>query len=953
MRKLLLCLWICSSSTLAWAQVGKGEAIHPNNAFYNTRQIASLLYANESDSVANREAISRLLSYYLKEDGQIDSALYQEIDPRIQKKVVDHIMGKYRKDFNAICDLVNQFKSKNEKVDSIRFYCSQNKQFEKDIELLLVKISQHQALLANVEQRQMVQLHAAASAANKLRPEGEVTVNKSDDVGGKGDTLQDLQNERAQLYITLDSLGKEVSARTIKQPENRSRIFILFENLKEILPLGTKDLASYEKQKNKINLSKDGTLRGLIPAKAMALEMSQAIPSGQSAAITNFRIPTQTEMIDALAIYIARRFKQEVALTMMAALRKSLNEQGLLPELFPQTVRLMNNMDEFTMPRFSKMWNHAISTDLVRLPQSICASSTIKSQAQKIALEKGIHHFEVFNDMVQLAGWTMQKYSLPDIVSLARSGAQSSLQSTPLKKSMDMLHVVNTELYAGPEENQYWVSWNNFASMTPDEMRLLLVLLKRKHPEVFVRLHKDQQPVSLNTVDEWKQYQDYFSKLLVTLNHYQTSQKQYLERLEKNPDAVYTGSSFWDFQQSLFDILLNEDILALQGGVSDCKSVIGKSIGMYKLMEEKNFAAMVHEATSVLDLVLPTANTRWNNLLIKHWKIEKRRFSDTRPQLQERLAQLQDSLEAEAPLFYRAYVQLKLPGNNLIPEHRAVAMHSFYEQVNKSRSMKEFRQLTNDRAAAQWKGVLAVHNEDGFRNMILQVVQHPDSMNIVATQSAARSRFYYITRTAEFLTDVMSVANSKQLANVIEAHSLPANSYKIKRHSRFSIDLNAYVGAFGGAEYMSTPIEEEVDGKVAGVYGLSAPVGISVSWGTRGRPRHTSQTAYFSRSGKFKDLKGNSFSLNLSIIDIAAVVSYRLGKGENAALPKELKWSQILSPGLHARWGIFNTPLCFSTGIQYTPQLRNLQEDNVAKQRAWRVYGGLFFDLPLFNLYRR
>jgi hypothetical protein len=102
-----------------------------------------------------------------------------------------------------------------------------------------------------------------------------------------------------------------------------------------------------------------------------------------------------------------------------------------------------------------------------------------------------------------------------------------------------------------------------------------------------------------------------------------------------------------------------------------------------------------------------------------------------------------------------------------------------------------------------------------------------------------------------------------------------------------------------------------------------------------------------------RSLTGGTFSLFVSVIDIAAPVSYRFGQSASnaAGLPSTVTWSQILAPGLHGIWGFRNTPLCLSFGVQVSPQLRTVKDFNnvSAAKTATRAHAGILFDLPLLN----
>lgn len=97
-------------------------------------------------------------------------------------------------------------------------------------------------------------------------------------------------------------------------------------------------------------------------------------------------------------------------------------------------------------------------------------------------------------------------------------------------------------------------------------------------------------------------------------------------------------------------------------------------------------------------------------------------------------------------------------------------------------------------------------------------------------------------------------------------------------------------------------------------------------------------------------------TLTASIVDLGAIVSYRLGNSNDTALNQTLKWSQFLSPGLHLAVGVPGSPFVISSGIQYTPQLRKYEEAGKVNDKQFnttRIYLGLMFDLPLFNFWER
>lgn len=656
-----------------------------------------------------------------------------------------------------------------------------------------------------------------------------------------------------------------------------------------------------------------------------AEERMQVLSRNETASLTNFRIPTQSELIDALAIYIGRRFKQEVAITLVSALRKSLNRQQLLKDLFPETIKLFNNGDDFEMPRFGKMWNHSISEDFVKLPQNICNSAFVETHA---GTEKARLQLDVFRDIVKVSTLIMEKNSLPEIVALSMADS-NMIRSADVKKSFGMLNMINSELFDSGNPDQYWISWKMLQQMSSGEYNIFLTLLEGKYAPVF-SVDRPSQWIN-DKLNKKVAFKNYITKTLVVLNGLQKNQNDYLKRLSVDANAAYTGTSFWDYQRNIFTALHNSNFLALKDTGLLNVSLLEKGAEIYKLLEAKQYAAMVHESVGILEAILPAPGNRYNELLVKSWKLEKNKYENIAPGFNNDISNLQDLLARDIAFLKANYINR--PGAIKQDSIMLSASCMYYDSL-----ADKYPHLLQLKSKAKLADVII--------NDVKDVSVHP--------LAEAKSRFQYITRSAEFFTDVMSAGNSKELASVIEAYSLPANSYKIKRNSRFSIDLNAYVGAYAGMETIKIydSIARKKVSSTKPVYGISVPLGITFSWGSRRNSFPSASASFVSRKGKVRELTGNSFSINLSIIDITAAVTYRLEKGENVALPKELRWSQILSPGLHMRWGIRNTPLALSTGLQYSPQLRNLDKP-VDQQQAWRAYAGLFFDLPMFSVYRR
>lgn len=183
-----------------------------------------------------------------------------------------------------------------------------------------------------------------------------------------------------------------------------------------------------------------------------------------------------------------------------------------------------------------------------------------------------------------------------------------------------------------------------------------------------------------------------------------------------------------------------------------------------------------------------------------------------------------------------------------------------------------------------------------------------------------------------FITDVIYASkNNTDVKKIIENYAMPVASYRIKRLYRSSWDINAFPGLYFGYEFSKS---NSVN------YGVTAPIGISYSFKNK-----TSEDLNISSS--------SSTSLFLSVIDIGAPFSYRFSHDEAEGLPEDIVWEQVFSPGLFYIFGLKDMPLSISAGLQFTPLLRKITENNVLDTKnVVRASVSLLVDIPLFNLYK-
>jgi hypothetical protein len=196
-----------------------------------------------------------------------------------------------------------------------------------------------------------------------------------------------------------------------------------------------------------------------------------------------------------------------------------------------------------------------------------------------------------------------------------------------------------------------------------------------------------------------------------------------------------------------------------------------------------------------------------------------------------------------------------------------------------------------------------------------------------------------IVKYGSFMANMIDAKNSNEVAAAIESVALPVGSASIKRKTSFNVSLNAYCGLFTGSEIIKG-VDSNKPFKFNS-YGLTAPIGVSVS---------TGNSIFFVPV----DRSGFSSSIFISLVDLGAIAAYRFQDSTTEQVPT-IKLEDIFSPGIFLSLGIPKTPLSINFGAQTGPNLRKVTSttNDYSKSTYIRYSVSVCVDIPLLNLYTR
>lgn len=835
------------------------------------------------------------------------------------------------------------------------------------------------------------QSHLDAQASQLLiSSEADTRIAALENDSTKKDELDLLRKENLNTKAYADNLGKcaqLLKEDVLKMLKNKTLDQFRINHLGNYIKAAEVDLlVSSQIQKIQGNV-----LAHEAGARALAAKQSVSLP-------LSFRMPSQTEMIDALAIYLAKRVKQETVLWFFETIRKSAGRDKLIRECFPETVKLLESGAIYETPNLGAAWRYALSKDFITFPDHALQSTWLRER-----VPAGKH--EVLADLrtgVTIARLIAQQYNFDDIIRHLYM-EQPHTSPTRISQAITLLYAVQQELKVFKEGNmpEFRLGYENLVNMPDSSFVIMLELINLRYRGCVDSILGGK--AFARSTQDYEAMRNWLGRIQITMQQVEKARAEFnaaVEMFENNPpkNFDFTHYSAWNFLRELISNVVPDETLSnMPEPARQSFEHLADAQEIYALLEKKNYSGAISATFEVLDSIVSGNEIALELMNTLRPLSDPARFALATDEeldalkLEQRWATAYDqSLEAIALIAGRQLGNMLYGGKT--PSSRP-AKDSTVDFSNARMTIQnngEVKLVFFERCdtliladtllfeigATQFESLEAFNKkvtkaalkQKVWMDSIWSLALRTDLADLVRMRSGLDQKGYYndrqtVIRLASFLSDVALAGDSKQLAQVVESYAMPPGSYKRKRHMWQSLDLGAFVGGYLGYEFPLRTFDNELPkGSANGlVYGLSAPVGItwSITRKTKVLREEMRKAGHVkARGNALYKPSGNTLSLMFSLIDPAAVVSYRLTNTQHVA-PQEFKWDQIISPGLHVGHSIRGTPLVVNLGAVFTPQLRrvtNALPETGAVDRQLntiRLYAGIFFDLPLLNLWEK
>jgi hypothetical protein len=742
-----------------------------------------------------------------------------------------------------------------------------------------------------------------------------------------------------------------------------------FVNKQKVFPTGSNNVASSFQSTD-------------LKYSAMQIEINSIVqPAEQRAASSAFNLPSEADLINAMAMFLAKRAQQEAAIWFMDQLRENMNNP-LIFEAFPETIKLIESLEDYKAPTFSISWRYAISSDFVKMPKNLAASSWVKSLIFDDNPDKAAIFSSCVNFSYELNRLVAEKYNYRDIIRYLYTNPDFDYEDNSvnreknnpaqksLSRSITILYILTNDFFSIDEidnEKKFrLLSYEEINSLNENQLITLGQLIKAKYGSKFdnTTIFFQNQFITANKekISKW------LGNLLLSLSQFDKVNKDFQKALEnKSEISNYNFYNIWQITSQIID---NVDYKNYS--FSDPKnissqnnfdiSLIKNCVRIYDHMQSKNYAAGIKELTSIIEKI--SINKSTIGLYIKDIKVTF---------LTESISIVDKGVSKN--------IQLKLVDKNLeiyessTPSYKFVIhnyskIQPFIGFVNNLKKDYNYNVITKmdtdfDKKFSAFCDSLKL--DKSSRTALLKIISFYDINNwnnsakitlnqekLVAYSKSSnsnqqieltkddieRAKNKYLNQLFKFtafFSDILSAKNAEELSNVIDSHALPPTSYKLKRRVSSSLDLNGYVGLQGSRIWTNG----NTSLKTQYTAGITAPIGFAYTWST------------------LKRAKPDNWGVTIDLVDLGNIVNHYL-VNSTEEYSKDVHFSEVFSPAASFMYALRKTPFVVFASFKLLPlktsSITNEDGSNkrLINEKAFdaSVFSvGFKIDIPLVNLW--
>ncbi|GAB2971618.1 hypothetical protein GCM10027049_01490 [Mucilaginibacter puniceus] len=393
-------------------------------------------------------------------------------------------------------------------------------------------------------------------------------------------------------------LRREISKYSNMLDENKSQIAtiqsFLSSNVKSLrdnseILTQLKIVGFEERLANVVRLNKP---ESLVLNNIIKDEQQQSAMSKNATGMASYSIPSEAEMIDLVAVYLAKRVKQEALIYFVEKWRDTILKSEL-KNIFPESTHKFQNWQPYTVPNFDNSWKYAFSKDLLGLPKH--GLDYLDNHLDIVNNDSKIY-LKYLRDALTISEKVTQHYNYMEIVeSLANNEKKlAELKSSGLQTFLRLAYIINEELYQTNSGENFWITSNEFFTVMQnnDELaRIFISIIAKKYPDINNYLTVNVNNLSANEIGE---ISNWFGNVLMTLNHFQDSQRN------KVGEKGFALNSYWSNLSQVINVFLEkESVIKESANYKKGLEKVNELFEVYALIQNKNYPAATNKGLNI------------------------------------------------------------------------------------------------------------------------------------------------------------------------------------------------------------------------------------------------------------------------------------------------------------------------------------------------------------------
>lgn len=663
--------------------------------------------------------------------------------------------------------------------------------------------------------------------------------------------------------------------------------------------------------------------------------------------ISGFKVPSQSDLINSVAQFMANRAKQETMIWFVQYLQKEI-QNPLLWDAFPETKEMLEMFDLDRIKDLNENWRTSLSSDFVKMPTNIINSQWLANQAVKHGRK---YELEVIQSSVKSVTYFQKLVSeRNNYRSILKHFYEQSNDSELFKNQKNLkdittlLYIVSNEFYTIQDKKMYYVTSEQLNNISDEQWKYFLDLVEIKYgledKNIFTKIlgnkfDDNDRKKFVNLISDFSQIHA-LSKAAMDENH-----PSFNLAWNKMIDLLKYVDPQYDSVNNIFNSETYPEINQLQSlykigqqiSRKDFKAATKGTLEFIKpLYTNFNFNIEVEDNKLLICNIL-------NQRPIEILNIDKFKKSDI---------QLND-FTISFDKYCSGYIVINDLYFTVRDIKNEIKSAQFQIENNNTKDLflsKDsflsiiFKPIKIDKNKIKTEEInKRISNSLLLANLIVDLADNPlkvlnnnnyeiFDIELEDIQGNLQNRsIEKLLKTSMLFTDIFNARDEKGVYNAIEDMFSPKESYMIKRKHKRTFSVNGYVGLYGGYQFVQSQPSDYTN---SFAYGITAPIGLTYS--------------------------GKKIGVFVQFLELGNVVNHYLWSNADYSHKQKLSVKELFSPGLKVLYNIPKTPFVAFVGsslVQVDKHYNDRME--IVNDRAFdlvQVTAGVKVDIPFFTMYK-